>query len=259
MDDLVIIETGGGVRTITLNRPDARNALNTALMAAFAQALDAAEREDEVSVVIITGTDPAFCAGLDLKELGSTGANLIGTGDGRPSNPFTVLWQMEKPVVGAVNGPAVTGGLEVALNCDFLVASERARFGDTHARVGALPGGGMTPLLPQAVGLRRAKEMSLTGNFLDAAEALRLGLVNHVVPHDDLMPVTRGIAADIAANDQRAVRRLLRNYDAGSRLTLEDCWKLEREEFVAWEVRLDEVERRRRSIVERGRGQTEGR
>ena len=101
--------------------------------------------------------------------------------------------------------------------------------------------------------------MSLTGNFLDAGEALRLGLVNHVVSHEELLPVTRAIATDIAANDQRAVRRLLRNYDAGSRLTLEGCWQLEREEFANWEVRLDEVERHRQSIVERGRGQTGGR
>ncbi|HLG01455.1 MAG TPA: enoyl-CoA hydratase, partial [Acidimicrobiia bacterium] len=234
---LVLVDDRDAVRTITLNRPEARNALNTELMLDLAGALHSAEHDDGVSVVVLTGADPAFCAGLDLKELGSTGQNLVGVGanaDGRPTNPFNALWRMEKPVIGAINGPAVTGGLEIALNCDFLVASERALFGDTHARVGALPGGGMTPLLPQAVGLRRAKEMSLTGNFVDAEEALRLGLVNHVVPHENLMSFAHRLAADAAGNDQRTVRRLLRNYTAGSKMTLEECWRLEREEFGQW-------------------------
>lgn len=255
---LVLIDDDGPVRRLTLNRPEARNALDTRLMADFAGALVDADEDDAVSVVVLTGADPAFCAGLDLKELGSTGANLVGTGSdgGRPTNPFSALWRMAKPVIGAVNGPAVTGGLEIALNCDFLVASERALFGDTHARVGALPGGGMTPLLPQAVGLRRAKEMSLTGNFMDADEALSRGLVNHVVPHGDLVPETMRLAHDAAANDQRAARRLLRNYDRGSRTTVDDCWTLEREEFAAWTVSPDDVARRRQGIVERGRGQT---
>lgn len=256
---LVLVDDRAAVRTITLNRPEARNALNTQLMLDLAGALHDADHDDAVNVVVLTGADPAFCAGLDLKELGSTGQNLVGVGasaDGRPSNPFSALWRMEKPVIGAVNGPAVTGGLEIALNCDFLIASERALFGDTHARVGALPGGGMTPLLPQAVGLRRAKEMSLTGNFVDADEALRLGLVNHVVPHEDLLATAQRLAADAAGNDQRTVRRLLHNYTAGSKMTLEECWRLEREEFGQWRVSVEEVERRRAAIVERGRGQT---
>lgn len=254
--DLVLVETDGAVRTLTMNRPAARNALDSGLMAALARALQSAEDDAAVSVIVLTGADPAFCAGLDLKELGSTGANLVGTGDARPTNPFSVLWKMTKPVIGAVNGPAVTGGLEIALNCDFLVASERARFADTHARVGALPGGGMTPLLPQAVGLRPAKEMSFTGNFVDADEALRIGLVNHVVAHEELMPVAGAIAGDVAGNDQRTLRRLRRNYQLGASMTLADCWRLEREEFAAWEVRPDEVERRREGIVERGRTQS---
>jgi enoyl-CoA hydratase len=106
----------------------------------------------------------------------------------------------------------VTGGLEVALQCTFLVASQRARFADTHARLGVMPGGGITVLMAQSMGLRRAIELSLTGNFLTADEALRLGLVNHVVPHEELLPFTRRLAADIAGNDQDAVRRLLQHY-----------------------------------------------
>jgi len=258
MADIVLVETAGGVCTITLNRPEARNALNHELHLASAAALLAADADDSVDVIVLTGADPAFCAGLDLRELGSTGRNLAGGSDGQdgtPTNPIAALWTMTKPVIGAVNGPAVTGGLELALGCDFLVASERARFGDTHARVGVMPGGGMTGFLPASIGLRRAKEMSFTGNFLDADEALQFGLVNHVVPHDELLPFTQKLAADIAANDPRTVRALKGTYDAGSRMTLADCLALEQREFRAWKVRPEDIERRRAAVVERGRGQ----
>jgi enoyl-CoA hydratase len=266
MDDLVLVETDGPVRTLTLNRPEARNALNVALMDALGAAATSAADDDAVAVVVLTGSDPAFCAGLDLRELAEGGANLrpraARSGDqprttSTGGSPWAALRRMTKPVIGAVNGPAVTGGLELVLACDFLVASERARFGDTHARVGAMPGGGMTGLLPQAVGLRRAKEMSFTGNFLDPDEALRLGLVNHVVPHDELLPTARRLAADIAGNDQRAVRRLKRNYDLAARGTLGDALALEQEEFRTWQVSFDDVAARREAIVERGRAQTQ--
>jgi len=251
----VLVETADRVRTVTLNRPEVRNALDSALQRESAGALADAEADDTVDVVIITGTDPAFCAGLDLRELGSTAANLVGSRDQPIVSPFTVLWTMTKPVIGAINGAAVTGGFELALACDFLVASERAKFGDTHARVGVTPGGGMSVFLPQSVGLRKAKEMSLTGNFVDAAEAHRLGLVNHVVAHDDLLPTARRLAADIAGNDQRSVRNLKSLYDRGSRLSVADAIALEQEIFRSWRVDPAEIERRRAGVVERGRGQ----
>ena len=213
MTDLLLTETADRVRTITLNRPEARNALNSALQRATAAALTAAETDDAVDVVILTGADPAFCAGLDLKELGGSAENLRDVLDPGDS-PFTVLVRMTKPVIGAVNGPCVTGGFELALACDFLVASERAAFADTHARVGLTPGGGMSVNLPQAVGLRKAKEMSLTGNYIDAAEAHRLGLVNVVVAHADLLqragaarPRHRGQRPARGAQPQAALRR----------------------------------------------------
>jgi enoyl-CoA hydratase len=163
---------------------------------------------------------------------------------------------MTKPVIGAINGPTVTGGFELALGCDFLVASERATFGDTHARVGVTPGGGMSVFLPQTVGLRKAKEMSLTGNFIDAREALGLRLVNHVVGHDDLLPTARRLATDIVGNDQHAVRNLKQLYDRGSKLSVGDAIALEQERFRNFRVDPSEIERRRTAIVERGRGQT---
>ncbi|MFO1536563.1 MAG: enoyl-CoA hydratase, partial [Actinomycetota bacterium] len=234
-----------------------RNALNTALHRASAAARWAAALHEGVDAVVLTGAQPADCAGRDLRELGAGGENLRGGGgpDGAPENPIQALWRMTTPVVGAVNGPAVTGGLELALACDFLVASERARFADTHARVGVTPGGGMSVLLPMAVGLRRAKEMSLTGNSVDAEEALRIGLVNHVVPHADLLPTAERLARDIAGNDGPAVRHLKALYDANARLSAGEALANEQAVFRSYRVDFAEVERRRAAVVERGRHQ----
>jgi enoyl-CoA hydratase len=252
---LVLLETDSRVRVITLNRPEARNALDTALQRAAAEALVDAEADDDVDVVVLTGADPAFCAGLDLRELGSTGDNLRGGGDEAAGNPFSALWRMTKPVIGAVNGPCVTGGFELALACDFLIASERAKFGDTHARVGVTPGGGMSVFLPQAVGVRMAKQMSLTGNFLDAGHALQLGLVNEVVPHGELVPRAVALGQDIAGNDQRAVRHLNRLYDDNQKLSVGEAIANEQRIFRAWQVDPAEVERRRAAVTARGRNQ----
>ncbi len=257
MVDVVLVETRDRVRTITLHRPEVRNALDSALQRASADALAAADADPDVDVVVLTGSDPAFCAGLDLRELGTTAENLDPrTNDpGRPSNPFTALWAMHKPVIGAVNGPAVTGGFELALACDFLVASERATFGDTHARVGVTPGGGMSVFLPMAVGLRRAKEISLTGNFVGATEAARIGLVNLVVEHSELLPTAHRLAADIVSNDQHAVRNLKALYDRTAAVAPGDGLAIEQEVFRSWRVEPAEVASRRESVLRRGREQ----
>ena len=202
-DQVLLIDTTDRVRTLTLNRPQSRNALSAALRTAFYGALRDAENDDDVDVVILTGADPVFCAGLDLKELGDT----TDLPDISPKWP-----DMAKPVIGAINGAAVTGGLELALYCDILIASENARFADTHARVGLLPTWGLSVRLPQKVGIGMARRMSLTGDYLSAHDALRAGLVTEVVAHDDLLPTARSIAASIVGNNQRAVRALLSSY-----------------------------------------------
>jgi enoyl-CoA hydratase len=255
--DVVLFEVSERIATITLNRPDARNALSSEVLRLLPERLREADADDAVDVVIITGTDPAFCAGLDLKELGSTGGNLGATGaDGRPNRdgvrgPFPA---MAKPLIGAVNGVAITGGFELALNCDFLIASERAKFGDTHSRVGVMPGWGLTVLLPQAIGVRRAREMSYTGNFMLAEEALQFGLVNRVVSHDELMPVTRQLARDIIGNEQAGVRQMKATY---GEITAENAgWQIEAANAGRWQREMfspDQVEARRRAIQERGR------
>jgi enoyl-CoA hydratase len=258
-DNVVLVDISDRIATITLHRPEARNALSSEMLSAMTKAMGAAESDDDVDVIILTGTDPAFTAGLDLKELGSTASNLDGSGAGGGVNsrgvrgPFPKL---TKPIIGAVNGVAVTGGLELALNCDFLVASELAKFGDTHTRVGVMPGWGLTVLLPQAIGVRRAREMSLTGNFMNADEALRRGLVNHVVPHDELIPFTRRLATDIVGNDQSAVRQIRQTYNAIA--TNDDHWEAESRDGRAWrrtQFSPEKVAARREQIQARGKTQ----
>lgn len=257
---LVLYERVDHVATITLNRPEARNALNRELRKALPTALRALDERDDVAAIVLTGADPAFSAGIDLKELASGGASLAdtgSTGDG-PRHQRGPFPDMATPVIGAINGVAITGGFEVALACDFLVASERARFADTHARVGIMPGWGLTVALPEAIGLRRAKELSTTGNFLDAETALTWGLVNHVVPHDDLLPFARKLAADIATIDRRAVRQMLATYDEGSLRDGAGAWALEAEVSAAWQAEgLDPatIEANRQAVVARGRSQ----
>lgn len=258
--DLVTVDTAERIATITLNRPDARNALSGALIRELRRAVGDAQRSDDVDVLILTGADPAFCAGLDLKELGAGDSTLASTAP-KADTPVADRGPLpagDKPVIGAINGAAITGGFELALACDFLVASEHARFADTHARVGIQPWWGLTVLLPQAIGLRRAREMSATGNFCDARTALDWGLVNHVVPHDELLPFTRGLAADIVSSDQRAVRQIYRTYAEGSLVTVGDAWLVESDAAEAWQGRgldADEIERRRGDIANRGRQQ----
>ena len=254
MTTVLLTEEATGVRLITLNRPEARNALSTELTDRLVEALHAAEDDPEVRAVVLTGADPAFCAGVDLREAGVSGLPRDGVIDPGTS-PWWVLHNMTTPVIGAVNGPAITGGLELVLQCTFLLASERAVFGDTHARVGVHPGGGLTGLLPQAVGLRKAREMSLTGNFIDAAEAHRLGLVNHVVQHEDLLPTSLRLAGDIAGGDPRTTAALNETYRDVAALPLDQGLALERRRFVEWEYDPAGIEARRKAITDRGRSQ----
>jgi enoyl-CoA hydratase len=233
-EPVVLVAIEDRVATVTLNRPHVRNALSRALMHALWDAVTAAGQDPEVDAVVLTGADPAFCAGVDLKEMSgqippTAAPRPPGTGPERDTNGlFRFLPVIGKPIIGAVNGVAMTGGLEVALQCTFLVASDRARFADTHARRGIMPGGGVTVLLAQSIGLRRAIEMSLTGNAMTAEEALRTGLVNHVLPHDELLPFTRKLAADIVSGDQRGMRRLLAHYrQVAAAATLDEAHLIE--------------------------------
>ena len=251
-DDTVLYDVTERIATVTLNRPEARNALSSDVLRRLPALIAQAESDDNVDVIILTGADPAFCAGLDLKELGSTGGNL-GSSSSSERGPFP---RLSKPLIGAINGVAITGGFELALNCDFLIASEHAKFGDTHSRVGVMPGWGLTVLLPQAIGVRRAREMSFTGNFMLAEEALAFGLVNHVVPHAELLPFTRSIALDICGNEQDGVRQIRSTYDAIA--TDDDAWESEARDGRAWsraQFTPEKVAARREKIQQRGKQQ----
>jgi enoyl-CoA hydratase len=247
-DDVLLIDTRDRVRTLTLNRPQARNALSSALRTQFFGALRDAEADDSVDVVILTGADPVFCAGLDLKELG----------DSSQLPDISPQWPpMTKPVIGAINGAAVTGGLELALYCDILIASEQARFADTHARVGLLPTWGLSVRLPQKVGVGMARRMSLTGDYLSAADALRAGLVTEVVPHDQLLATARRIAASIVGNNPNAVRALLASYHRIDDASTGQGLAIEAESATQWMSTTtgNDIAANRDAVLQRGRAQ----
>jgi enoyl-CoA hydratase len=254
MTELVTLDLVDTVAVVTLDRPRARNALNRQMLTELPQILAEAERREDVAVVVVTGSDPAFCAGLDLRELSTPGGLDLGelTAAGRP-------WpHRRKPWIAAVNGVAITGGLELALACDFIVASERAAFADTHARVGILPFWGLTSALPQAVGLRSARLMSLTGNFVKAEEALRWGLVSRVVEHDELMPTALALAHDVVSNDQAAARALIDGYNQAHALPADEAMASERSRALEWQGQgfgADRVAARLEAVTQRGRTQ----
>jgi enoyl-CoA hydratase len=245
-DDILLTHTDDRVLTLTLNRPKSRNALSAALRDRFFGALAEAEADDGVDVVILTGADPVFCAGLDLKELGDSSA----LPDISPRWP-----PMSKPVIGAINGAAVTGGLELALYCDILIASEQARFADTHARVGLLPTWGLSVRLPQKVGVGVARRMSLTGDYLSAEDALRAGLVTEVVPHDQLLSAARRVAASIVGNNQDAVRALLSSYHRIDESQTNSGLWLEAMAARQFRTSGDDIAANREAVLERGRSQ----
>lgn len=248
-------ESGGTVVVVTLNRPEARNALTGEVVRALRAALAAADADDSVGAVVLTGSDPAFSAGVDLNALGSEGGwddvNVPGAPTGYPWIP------LRKPVIGAINGAAVTGGLELALACDFLIASDLARFADTHARVGMIPAWGLTGRLSAAVGWGFARRMSLTGNFIDARKALEVGLVTQVVAHDALIPTAMALAADIAGNNTPAVAALLASYREAQQHVLGPVLDTEATHSAAWMASFDpsSVAQARDNVIDRGRKQ----
>lgn len=256
---LVTIDREEGVAVVTLNRPEAMNALSSALRAELASAMRTVDADDTIGAVVVTGAgERAFTAGLDLKELGTDTSNLgAANATSADENPVLAIEQCRKPVIGAINGVAITGGFEVALACDVLIASTNARFADTHARVGIMPGWGLSQKLSRLIGIYRARELSFSGNFLEARTACEWGLVNRVVDPEQLLPVAKQLARDMASVDPV----MLRNYKAlindGFALSFGDAMKLEAERSTGLnaQVSADEVEARRRAVTERGRGQ----
>ncbi len=245
------VEDHGGTRLLTIDRPEARNAMHAPLRRALRAALTEADADDAVRTVVLTAVDPVFSAGVDFKLVERGPDNAAGPAD----NPAATLRAMRTPVICAVNGACVSGALEVALSATFVVASERARFADTHARLGVVPTWGLTALLPRAVGARTAREMSITGDFVGADEALRLGLVNHVVAHDELLPFALDLAGRVAPT--AAVGDMLELYRRGDDLTLAGALAAEAAFSAGRRYDLDAFTEAGRATAARHRGGTD--
>lgn len=238
------------VLVVCFDRTEKKNALTVAMRLELEAICAAIDADDSLDVLLLTATDPVFSAGVDIKEVGQQGTTMRATDPGR------ALRAVGKPVIAAVNGACVSGALEIALSCDFILASERARFADTHARLGALPRWGLSALLPRAVGVAKAKEMTITGNFVPADEALRIGLVNRVVPHDQLREAALALAADIVSSDPRAIRASLDLYDRGAYLSTLEALALEAQVSLAWQVDPSDFASRRGAVTSRGSEKT---
>jgi enoyl-CoA hydratase len=256
---LVLTETSEGVTLVTLNRPDALNALSRPLRVAITHTFRALADDHNTEVIILTGAGRAFTAGLDLKELGG---ETVPAGDPdavADTDLASAVLSCTAPIIGAINGYAITGGFELALMCDFLIASTNAKFADTHARVGVVPGWGLSQRLPRLIGINRAKELSLTGNFLDAQTACAWGLVNRVVEPDALLPTARALARDIVSTDRPTRTAIKRIMDEGWQSTLADGLAEEQRAsrlHARTELTPAKVAARRAAIQARGRGQT---
>ncbi|ABS62189.1 Enoyl-CoA hydratase/isomerase [Parvibaculum lavamentivorans DS-1] len=260
-EPVILVEKSGAVATVTLNRPGAMNALSRDLRKAIAETFEELEADENIRVAILTGAGKAFCAGLDLKELGGD-ASAVGGGGVNSTigdkDPVTSIGRFSGPVIGAINGVAITGGFELAIACDVLVCSENARFADTHARVGILPGWGLSQKLSRAIGIYRAKELSLTGNFLSAQQAEQWGLVNRVVTAEELLPVCRKLADDMLSVVPQCLPAYKKLIDDGFAQDFGTALKTERQFSNAANksVAPEEIAARREGIQNRGKQQT---
>ncbi len=219
MTETLLFEVEDGIATLTMNRPEKLNAFTDEMLGGLVAALDACDEREDVRVVILTGAGRGFCSGGDIGGMGAES-------DCRPHVTKSRIWgqvqafpkraaRFEKPLVAAVNGAAVGGGMDLALACDIRIAGESARFAETYAKIGLLPGGGGAYFLPRLVGKARALELLWTAEFLDAAAALEIGLVNHVFPDDQLMAEAAKLAARIAAMPPLSVRLIKRAVNQG--------------------------------------------
>jgi enoyl-CoA hydratase len=256
---LIVVERRGAVAIVTFNRPEAMNALSRALRVELAKTFAELDADESVRAIVLTGAGKAFTAGLDLKELGA-GASVgeaANAGAGSVTDPVTAMDGCRKPIIGAINGAAITGGFEVALACDILYASTNARFADTHARVGIMPGWGLSQKLSRLVGIQRAKEISLSGNFIDAKTAHDWGLVNRVFEPEALLGAAIKLAEDIASVAPDKAQLYKRLIDEGFAKSYGKARKFETKTTAKLnaQVSSDAIEAARVGVMARGREQ----
>ena len=219
----VLFEQRGHVAIITLNRPEAYNSVTKELTDELVQCINRAESDDSVRAIVLTGAgDRAFCAGLDLKVLAADASALS---EDRPI--LDAFANRKKPMIGAINGYAITGGFEIALMCDILLASENAVFADTHAKVGLIPGWGLSQKLQRLIGTARAKELSFTAKKINAKTAEAWGLVNHVFPIDQLLDEAVNMASQMAQHNPEFLQKLKMVIDVGANMNIEDAIEYE--------------------------------
>jgi enoyl-CoA hydratase len=221
----IIFEKEENIAIITFNRPEAMNALNNQARAEFAAAIAEVADDDGIKVLILTGSGKAFVAGSDIKEFNQTtpyGAHNI-------NRLGEMVEKLGKPVIAAVNGFCLGGGNEIAMGCDIIIASDKAKFGQTEINIGIIPGGGGTQRLPRLIGVCKAKELIYTGDIISAEEAFRLGLVNRVVPMDELMPAAKELAKKIATKSAAALKLAKTAINRGMQTNLESGLKYEYE------------------------------
>ena len=254
MTDIVLTETNEGVTTVTLNRPEHLNALSVELRQKLGKIFIKLRNDTETQVIILTGNGRAFTAGLDLKELGHQGMNAPSSGNDTVDLQKAIR-EVGKPVIGAINGFAITGGFELALACDILIASTEAKFADTHVRMGVVPGWGLSQRLSRLIGASRAKQLSFTGNYLAAETAERWGLVNEVLEPDELLPYCQKLAKDITSVNQGTLKEVHRLIDYGWENSLAEGVNEERRasQEKNSDLKANTLEQNRLNVQSRGR------
>lgn len=228
--ETIIVEKDGGVATITLNRPEALNAITTTMLSELKEAVGDAGEDPDVGVIVLTGAGRAFSAGVDLKALGDVklaGGAVGPILDDVARELIALIQAVPKAVIAQINGFCMTGALEIALACDLIVAAEEAKLSDTHAKWGLRPTWGMSARLPQMVGLRKAKELSFTADTFTGAEAVAMGLANRAVPLEELEGTVRALAEKILANSQGSIAAYKTLYNEGSKKTMAEGLELE--------------------------------
>ncbi len=231
-EDVVLLEVDGAVATVTINRPQAMNALNGAVLQGLQGVMSGLAYEPEVRAVVVTGAgDKAFVAGADISQMGDMPSLAALEFSDLGHRLGHVMADMPQPIIAAVNGFALGGGCELALACDFIYASEEARLGQPEVSLGLIPGFGGTQRLPRLVGMAMAKELVFTGRRVSAQEAHRMGLVNAVFPADDLMPAVYKTAGRIAAQGPLAVAKAKQIMRDGADRSLADACQLEAQAF----------------------------
>lgn len=226
----IIVDRLPSVACITLNRPDALNALNDQMMDELTEVLKELEKDDEIKAIVLTGSEKAFAAGADIKEISDKSFMDVYRQDFITSNWEEVI-RCRKPVIAAVSGYALGGGCELAMMCDFIIASESAKFGQPEINIGVIPGAGGTQRLTRAIGKSKAMEIILTGRLMDAEEAERSGLVSRVVPDKDLLDEAIKAAEKIAGFSSPSVMMAIECVDAAYETTLDQGMRFERRVF----------------------------